>query len=69
MWGVGEMRNPKLKYTGLIMAIIGGLMAASGLYFGSMPYYNTTIADYSIAIGIGVILLIAGLILWIFIFE
>ena len=43
------MKNPKLKYTGLILAIIGGLTAASGLYFGSMPYYNATIADYSIA--------------------
>jgi len=63
------MRNPKLKYTGLILAIFGGLFTASGLYFGSMPYYNTTIADYSVAIVIGIILLIAGLLMWIFIFE
>ena len=63
------MRNPKLKNTGLIVAIIGGILAVSGLYMGGMPYYEGAISDYSTQIIIGTILLIAGLLTWIFVFE
>ncbi len=63
------MRNPKLKYTGLIVAIIGGILMLSGLYMGSMPYYESTISDYSTQIIIGIILLIGGGLTWIFVFE
>ena len=63
------MRNPKLKYTGLLVAIIGGLLTITGLYMGSMPYYESSISDYSIQIGIGIILLIGGGLTWIIVFE
>ncbi|MCK5310447.1 MAG: hypothetical protein KAJ64_07345 [Thermoplasmata archaeon] len=63
------MRNPKLKNTGLIVAIIGGILTLSGLYMGGMPYYQGEISDYSIQIIIGTIMLIAGLLVWIFVFE
>ena len=63
------MRNPKLKYSGLIVAIIGGLFALFGLYMGSMPYYEGAISDYSTQIIIGTILLIGGGLTWIFVFE
>jgi hypothetical protein len=63
------MRNPKLKYTGLIVAIAGGLLTISGLYMGSMPYYDSTISDYNTQIIIGTILLVSGLLTWVFVFE
>lgn len=63
------MRNPKLKYTGLIVAIIGGLLLITGLYMGSMPYFDSEVSDFSVQIGIGVIMLIAGGLTWIFVFE
>ena len=63
------MRNPKLKNIGLIVAIIGGILAVSGLYMGGMPYYEGEISDYSTQIIIGIILLIAGGLTWIFVFE
>ena len=63
------MRNPKLKNTGLIVAIIGGIMMLSGFYMGGMPYYAGEISDYSAQIIIGIILLIGGGLTWIFVFE
>ena len=64
-----SMRNPKLKYSGLIVALIGGFLLITGLYMGCMPYYNTTVSDYSQQIVIGIILLAIGLLTWIFVFE
>ena len=63
------MRNPRLKNIGLIVAIIGGILAISGLYMGGMPYYEGEISDYSTQIIIGTIMLIAGGLTWIFVFE
>jgi len=63
------MRNPRLKYTGLIVAIIGGLLAVTGLYMGSMPYFDTSVSDYNTQIIIGSIMLIIGLLTYIFVFE
>ena len=63
------MKNPKLKYAGLIVAIIGGIMVLSGLYTATLPRLNNEISDYSTQIIIGVILLIAGGLTWIFVFE
>ena len=63
------MKNPKLKYIGLIVAIIGGIIMLSGLYMGGMPYYEGEMSDYSTQIIIGIILLIGGGLTWIFVFE
>ena len=63
------MRNPKLKNIGLIIAIIGGILALSGLYMGGMPYYEGEISDYSTQIIIGFILLISGGLTWLVVFE
>ena len=63
------MRNPQLKYAGLIVAIFGGLLTASSLYMGTMPWFNNELSDYSTSIIIGIILLVSGLLTWIFVFE
>jgi len=63
------MRSPRLKYTGLILAITGGLITIGGLYLGSMPYYHSSISEYSAEIIIGIIIFVTGLLMWIFIFE
>jgi len=63
------MRSPRLKYLGLILAIVGILITVGGLYLGCMPYYHNSISDYSTEIIIGIVILVTGLLMWIFIFE
>jgi hypothetical protein len=63
------MRSPRLKYLGIILAIIGFLITVGGLFLGSMPYFHSSISEYSLEIITGIIILVVGLLMWIFISE
>lgn len=63
------MRNERLKYLGMIMTVFGGIVASGGIYMGVAPQYHSSISAQGTTITIGAILLLVGLLMWIFIDE
>ena len=63
------MRNANLKYLGMVMFFLGILISAGSVYIGTSTKFRSTLAEQSLEIIIGLILLIAGFLMWIFIDE
>lgn len=63
------MRNANLKYFGLILAFVGIIGAAGGTYMAASTQFRSTFSEQSTMILGGLILLVVGLIMWIFIDE
>lgn len=66
------MRNERLKYGGLVSAIIGIIiLAGSALayYIGGRPALYVDTDQFQIPLTIGILLLVGGLLLFIFIDE
>jgi len=66
------MKNPKLKYSGILIAIFGGLILEV-LFFGNVliwyghsQYEEPSLTSYII---LGVIMLVSGIIIYIFVEE
>ena len=58
------MRNPKLHFLGMMMAIIGILIVSGGVYLGSAPQFHSSLSDQSSTIFIWLIPLITGGLMW-----
>ena len=66
------MRNERLKYGGLVSAIIGIIILAGSVlayYIGARPALYVDPDQFQIPLTIGIILLVGGLLLFIFIDE
>lgn len=65
------MRNSKVKYGGIIVAIIGLFMLIFLGYNYAINYYyhipEIDMSDYTIYAIIGLIMLIGGVLIWIFV--
>ena len=59
----------QLKYLGAIMAFIGLILASGGLYEGSSVRFDTTISEAMPTILTGIVLLVVGSLMWLFIEE
>jgi len=63
------MRNARLKYLGMMMTFLGIIITAGSVFLGTSTRFRSTLAEQSLEIIIGLILLGAGLLMWIFIDE
>ena len=63
------MRNANLKYLGLVMSFLGLIITAGSVYIGTSTKFRSTLAEQTLEIIIGLIMLIAGFLMWTFIDE
>ena len=59
----------QLKYLGFILAFIGLILTSGGLYEGSSVKFDTTISEAMPTILTGIVLLVVGSLMWLFIEE